>query len=80
MENTINKIMDIIQEIKPSAEITEDTLLLDEHVLDSLSIVSLVSELCDEFDIDITPLDVIPENFATVGNIADMIERIEEDD
>lgn len=79
MENTINKIMDIIQEIKPSAEITEDTLLLDEHVLDSLSIVSLVSELCDEFDIDITPLDVIPENFATVGNIADMIERIEED-
>ncbi len=80
MENKIYKITDIIQEIKPSAEITEDTRLLDEHILDSLSIVSLVSELCDEFDIDITPLDVIPDNFATVKNIADMIERIEEDD
>ena len=75
-----NKIMDIIREIKPSSEFTEDTRLLDDHILDSLAMVSLVSELCDEFDIDITPLDVVPENFATVDSIAALIKRLEEND
>ena len=80
MENYVETISGIIKEIKPSAEFTEDTKLLDEHVLDSLLIVSLVSELSDEFDVDITPVDVVPENFATVNSIADMIERKEEED
>ena len=54
----MERIIEIIKEIKPTAVVDENTRLLDDHVLDSLSMVSLVSELCDEYDVDITPVDV----------------------
>ena len=76
----MERIIEIIKEIKPTAVVDENTRLLDDHVLDSLSMVSLVSELCDEYDVDITPVDVVPENFATVKDIASMIERLEDED
>ena len=73
-------IIDIIKEIKPSADITENTRLVDDKVLDSLAMISLVAELSDEFDVDITAQDIVPENFATVKTIAAMIERLEDED
>lgn len=76
----MDKIIDIIKEIKPGVAVDENTRLLDDKVLDSLAIVSLVGELSDEFDVDITARDIIPDNFATVKAISAMIERLEDED
>lgn len=76
----MDQIIAIIKKIKPAAVFDENTKLFEEHVLDSLAMVSLVSNLCDEFDIDISPIDVVPENFETVKSIANLVKRIEEDD
>ncbi|MBE6720211.1 MAG: acyl carrier protein [Ruminococcaceae bacterium] len=73
-------IIDIIKEIKPGVAIDENTRLLDDKILDSLAIVSLVAELGDEFDVDITARDIMPENFQTVAAIKAMIERLEDED
>lgn len=76
----MEKIIEIIKEIKPSAVIDESTKLVEDKVLDSLAMISLVAELSDEFDVEITAQDIVPENFATVQAIADMIERLEDED
>ena len=76
----MEKIIDIIKEIKPGVAIDENTKLLDDKILDSLAIVSLVAELSDEFDVDITARDIMPENFATPAAIKAMIERLEDED
>lgn len=76
----MEKIIEIIKEIKPGAAIDENTKLVDDKVLDSLAMISLVAELSDEFDVEITAQDIVPENFATVQAIADMIERLEDED
>lgn len=76
----MEKIIEIIKEIKPGAAIDENTKLVDDKVLDSLAMISLVAELSDEFDVEITAQDIVPENFATVHAIADMIERLEDED
>ncbi len=73
-------IIDIIKEIKPGVAIDENTRLLDDKILDSLAIVSLVAELSDEFDVDITARDILPQNFETVSAIKSMIERLEDED
>ncbi|MBQ7202387.1 MAG: acyl carrier protein [Eubacterium sp.] len=73
-------IIDIIKEIKPGVAIDENTRLLDEKIIDSLAMVSLVAELGDEFDVDITARDILPENFETVKAIKAMIERLEDED
>ena len=73
-------IIAIIKEIKPGVAIDENTRLLDDKILDSLAIVSLVAELSDEFDVDITARDILPQNFETVSAIKSMIERLEDED
>lgn len=73
-------IIDIIKELKPGVEINADTRLIDEKILDSLAMISLVAELSDEFDVEITAQDIVPENFATVKAINEMIERLEDED
>lgn len=76
----MEKIIQIIKSINPLAKVDETTKLLDEHTLDSLSMITLVSELEDEFDVEISARDIVPENFETVAAIAELIERLEDED
>lgn len=76
----MEKIIEIIKGLKPGVEVNENTRLLDDHVIDSLAMISLVSELDDEFDVEISAKDIVPENFATVVAIQSLIERLEDED
>ena len=76
----MEKIIEIIKGLKPGVEVDENTRLLDDHVIDSLAMISLVSELDDEFDVEISAKDIVPENFATVGAIQNLIDRLEYED
>ncbi len=76
----IDTIIDIIKGIKPAASVDENTRLIDDKVLDSLAMISLVAELSDEFDVDISAQDIVPENFETVKAIKALIERLEDED
>ncbi|MFR5876190.1 MAG: acyl carrier protein [Eubacterium sp.] len=73
-------IIEIIKELKPGAVIDENTRLIDDKILDSLAMISLIAELGDEFDVEITAQDIVPENFETVSSIYKMIERLEAED
>lgn len=73
-------IIEIIKGIKPAANVDENTRLIDDKVLDSLAMISLVAELSDEFDVDISAQDIVPENFETVKAIKALIERLEDED
>lgn len=76
----MNRIIEILNEIKPGESINESTRLIDGKIIDSLAMISLVAELSDEFDVDITAQDIIPENFETPAAILKMIERLENED
>lgn len=76
----MEKIIEIIKGLKPGVDVDENTRLLDDHVIDSLAMISLVSELDDEFDVEISAKDIVPENFATVSAIFSLIERLEDED
>ena len=56
-----------------------ETGLIDDHLLDSFAIISLVSELEDAFDISIDAAEMTPENFNSAANLWKMVERLQED-
>ena len=55
-------------------QLTADFPLIDNHVIDSLGMITLVSALEDEFGIDVDDEDLVPDNFATIGQIAAFVD------
>lgn len=69
-------ILDILSEIKPDIDFETCTTLIDDGILDSFDIISLINELNDTFDIRIPANQIIPENFNSAAALWDMVERL----
>ncbi|MEG1963659.1 MAG: phosphopantetheine-binding protein [Clostridia bacterium] len=76
----MDKIIKILSEIDPSIDFANETHLISDKLITSLEIMQLVAELSDAFDVEITPLDILPENFESVSAIKKMIDRLIEED
>lgn len=76
----MEQLIEILKNLKPGVDFSENTRLIDEKIFDSLAMISLVAELSDEFDVDITAVDIVPENFETPSAIWAMIERLADED
>ena len=57
------KLLEILTEAVPAVDFDTETALVDDEILESLDIVTIVSELNDAFDVEITVDDLVPENF-----------------
>ena len=71
--------MNILEEIDGSIDWKSEKRLIDDRILDSFAVISLISELEDYFDIEIDAAEIIPENFNSAESLWDMIERLKED-
>ncbi|MBP1671303.1 MAG: acyl carrier protein [Bacteroidetes bacterium] len=69
------KIIDILKEIRPEFDFTEKTDFIEQGMLDSFDIVSLVSSLDEEFGISIDGLDILPENFSSIESIIALLKK-----
>ena len=76
----MERLIEILEEIQPEVEYFTCTDLIDGHHLDSLSIISLVAELEEEFDITIPTVEIIPDNFNSAKNLWAMIVRLQEEE
>ena len=72
-------LMKILAELRPDVEFEGNNELVDSGELDSFDIVSLVGELCEEYDIEIGADEIVPENFNSVEAIWELVQRLQED-
>jgi len=56
------------------SDVGDDYPLLEKQVIDSLGMITLISLLEDEFDVEIEDGDVVPSNFRTITDIASLVE------
>ena len=75
----LERIIEILEEIKSDVDYTMEDQLVDGGILDSFDIVALVSELKNEFDVEIGIEDLTPENFNSAETICNLIERLQEE-
>lgn len=75
----MEKLLEILSSLHPDVdfETTED--LIDEGILDSLDIVTLVTEINDAFDVAIPAEEVVPENFNSAKALMELITRLDEE-
>lgn len=70
------KLIDLIKSIAPAVELDDPDLNLAED-MDSIDIIALISELEDEFDIEITMEEKTEENFENIDTLLKMIQRLQ---
>lgn len=75
----MEKLIEILEDIRPGIDYNTTEDLIDAHHLDSLSILSLIAELEDAYDITIPAVEIVPENFNSAAAMLRMIERLEEE-
>ncbi len=71
------RILEILNETRSDVDFEKETLLIDDGILDSFDIIQIVSDLNEEFDIDITADELEPENFNSLDAIIALVQSME---
>ena len=72
----MERIIELLQEIKEDIDYENETSLIDDELLDSFDILQLISALDDEFDVAIPAAMIIPENFNSVEALWNMVQEL----
>ena len=75
----MEQLLEILQEMHPDVDFETETALVTGGILDSFSIVNLVAELNDTYDIEITASDLVVENFNSAAAILALVERLQDE-
>lgn len=73
----MEKLLAILRDIDPDIDYENEEHLIDDGLLDSMQVLELVSTLEDEFDIEVTPTELVPANFNSADSMWKMIERLQ---
>lgn len=76
----MDELLEILNEINPDIDYDTEDNLIDGKIFDSFSIISLIAEICDTFDIDISPKWMRNENFNSAAAMWSMIQTIQEEE
>lgn len=72
----MEELLEILEDLAPGTDFETCTTLIDDHILDSFAILSLVSEMEDAFDIEVSPAELVAENFNSAKSLWAMITRL----
>ena len=70
-------LLNILKSLHPEVDFTAEDDLIGNGVLDSLDIVTLITEINAEFDVSIPAEEILPENFNSAEALWDLIERLD---
>jgi len=72
-------LLEILEELKPGVDYENETQLITRQILTSMEVVRLIMMISDEFDISISPLYIVPENFESVDDMVKLIEKVQDE-
>ena len=75
----MDRIIEILKSVHPEVDYETESGLIDKRIFDSFDVVTLVGELMDEFDVEITAEHMIPENFNSAQAIYNLVSSLEEE-
>ena len=76
----MDTIITILESLKPGIDYTTAQDLVTARALDSLTILALIGELEDAFDIAIPAVEIVPENFNSAAAIDALVTRLADED
>ncbi len=75
----MEELLEILQDLHPEVDFESCDTLIDDKILDSFDIVSLISEINEQFDVAIPADEIVPENFNSAQALYALIEKLLDD-
>ncbi len=73
----MKQLIEIMSDVRPDVDFEKETRLIDDEILDSFDIISIVSEVNDQFGVDIIAADLLPENFNSAAALYELIKSMQ---
>ncbi len=73
----MEKLLQILKTIRPDVDFNNEKALIDDGILDSFDVVSIISEIDDEFDVQIKINELDPDNFNSIESIWNLIQKLQ---
>ena len=75
----MNELIEILSNLHPEVDFETCDTLIDDKILDSFDIISVISEINEEFDVVIPAEEIIPENFNSAQALYELIARLSDE-
>lgn len=75
----MEQLLEILTELHPEVDFATEEHLIDNKILDSFDIVTIVAEIDSEFDVSIPAEELVPENFNSAQALYALVERLMEE-
>ena len=75
----MERLIELLEEIKEDIDFENTTDLIDGGILDSFEILQIISSLNDEFDISIPASEIVPQNFNSAKALWEMVQRLQDE-
>ena len=72
----MEELMEILSDIRPDVDFENCTTLIDDKILDSFDIISIITELNSQMDVAVPADQIIPENFNSAQALWAMVEKL----
>jgi len=72
----MEKLLDLLKGIRPDVDFENESALIDDGILDSFDVVSIISEIDDAYGVQIRINELDPENFNSVEAIWNLIQKL----
>ena len=73
----MEKLLELLKGVRPDVDFENETALIDDGILDSFDVVSIISEIDDVFGVQIRINELDPENFNSAENIWNLVQRLQ---
>lgn len=72
----MDELLEILEDLHPEVDFETEVKLIDNKILDSFDVVTIVAEVNEEFDVAIPAEELIPENFNSAQALWALIEKL----
>ena len=72
----MEELMNLLTALKPEIDFERETELIDDGLLESFDVITLIAEIEDQFGIEVPAEEIVPENFNSAGGIWALLERL----
>ena len=73
----MEELMEILENLRPDVDFEKEKALIDDEILSSFDVVTLVAKINDEFDVDVPVSEIVPENFNSAKALYAVIEKLQ---